>query len=109
MSDEFVTAQEYTDSNKSVETRDKTSMTAVIRGDEVSEGREESSDPLNEVDEEGSSDQEGGEQAMVVDQESDDSDDEDDLYERKELPVTLARVLFLACDVCIYCGGKFIG
>jgi hypothetical protein len=29
--------------------------------------------------------------------------------ERRELPITLARVLFLACDVCIYCGGKFIG
>lgn len=25
------------------------------------------------------------------------------------LPVTLARVLFLACDACIYCGGKFVG
>jgi hypothetical protein len=23
------------------------------------------------------------------------------------LPVSFARVLFLACDVCIYCGGKF--
>ncbi|KAF1848382.1 uncharacterized protein K460DRAFT_275313 [Cucurbitaria berberidis CBS 394.84] len=29
--------------------------------------------------------------------------------EKRELPVTLARVLFLACDVCIYCGGKFVG
>lgn len=28
---------------------------------------------------------------------------------RKESPVTLARVLFLACDACIYCGGKFVG
>ena len=28
---------------------------------------------------------------------------------RRELPVTLARVLFLACDACIYCGGKFVG
>jgi hypothetical protein len=27
----------------------------------------------------------------------------------KKLPVTLARVLFLACDACIYCGGKFVG
>ncbi|KAJ4352989.1 hypothetical protein N0V95_003782 [Ascochyta clinopodiicola] len=26
-----------------------------------------------------------------------------------EPPVTLSRVLFEACDVCIYCGGKFIG
>jgi hypothetical protein len=23
-------------------------------------------------------------------------------------PITLARVLFLACDVCVYCGGKFV-
>jgi hypothetical protein len=28
---------------------------------------------------------------------------------RRELPITLARVLFLACDACIYCGGKFVG
>jgi hypothetical protein len=27
----------------------------------------------------------------------------------KKLPITLARVLFLACDACIYCGGKFVG
>ena len=26
-----------------------------------------------------------------------------------EPPVTLARVLFQTCDVCIYCGGKFVG
>ena len=28
---------------------------------------------------------------------------------KRELPVTLAKVLFLACDACIYCGGKFVG
>ncbi|KAF2027240.1 hypothetical protein EK21DRAFT_72418 [Setomelanomma holmii] len=28
---------------------------------------------------------------------------------RRTLPTTLTRVLFLACDVCIYCGGKFVG
>jgi hypothetical protein len=27
----------------------------------------------------------------------------------RQLPVSLARLLFLACDVCIYCGGKFVG
>ena len=25
------------------------------------------------------------------------------------LPLSLARVLFLACDACIYCGGKYVG
>lgn len=29
--------------------------------------------------------------------------------EQKTSPVALAKLLFLACDVCIYCGGKFIG
>ncbi|KAH7390705.1 transcription factor IIIC subunit delta N-term-domain-containing protein [Pyrenochaeta sp. MPI-SDFR-AT-0127] len=30
--------------------------------------------------------------------------------EEQKLPsVTLASILFLACDVCIYCGGKFVG
>jgi hypothetical protein len=27
----------------------------------------------------------------------------------KNLPMTLAKVLFFACDACIYCGGKFVG
>ncbi|KAH4898591.1 hypothetical protein HBI80_182070 [Parastagonospora nodorum] len=29
--------------------------------------------------------------------------------ERRQLPVTFAKLLFLACDACIYCGGKFVG
>lgn len=29
--------------------------------------------------------------------------------ERRELPITYARVLFRACDACVYCGGKFVG
>jgi hypothetical protein len=28
---------------------------------------------------------------------------------QKEPAVTLAKMLYLACDVCIYCGGKFVG
>lgn len=27
----------------------------------------------------------------------------------RELPNSLARILFFACDVCIYCSGKFVG
>jgi len=109
LSDEFIMAQEDVERNKSVDTGDNTAMTGVTRDGSVSEGEEESSDSLNKVDKEGSSDQERDEQAMAVDQESNDSDDEDHVYERRELPITLARVLFLACDACIYCGGKFIG
>ena len=29
--------------------------------------------------------------------------------DQSSVPLSLARVLFLACDVCIYCGGKFVG
>ncbi|KAJ4323152.1 hypothetical protein N0V94_002038 [Neodidymelliopsis sp. IMI 364377] len=29
--------------------------------------------------------------------------------EETEHPVTLSRVLFQACDVCMFCGGKFVG
>jgi hypothetical protein len=29
--------------------------------------------------------------------------------EETEHPVTLSRVLFQACDVCVFCGGKFVG
>ncbi|KAI4644284.1 hypothetical protein J4E93_006184 [Alternaria ventricosa] len=109
LSDEFIMAQEDVEHNKSVDTGDNTVMRGVAGDDEVSERGEGSSDQMNKANEEGSSDQEGDEQAMVVDQESNDSDDGDDVYERRELPVTLARILFLACDACIYCGGKFIG
>lgn len=46
------------------------------------------------------------EDAEIVEIQHDgEADDED----KRELPVTLARVLFLACDACIYCGGKFAG
>jgi hypothetical protein len=109
LSDEFIMAQEDVERNKSVDTGDNTAMTGMTRDGSVSEGEEESSGSLNKVDEEGSSDQEGDRQAMAVEQESNDSDGEDHEYERRELPITLARVLFLACDACIYCGGKFIG
>lgn len=102
-------AQEGAERNKGAATGDNTVMTGVIRDGSVSEGEQESSGSLNKVDEEGSSDQEGDEQAMGLEQESNDSDGEDHEYERRELPITLARVLFLACDACIYCGGKFIG
>jgi hypothetical protein len=108
LSDEFVIAQEYADSKKSVDTGNDTVMTGVTTNDRVSGGGEKVSGPPGKVDE-GHVAQEGGERITVEDQESDDSDDEDDVYERRELPVTLARVLFLACDVCIYCGGKFVG
>jgi hypothetical protein len=29
--------------------------------------------------------------------------------EQAELHTTLAKAMFLACDSCIYCGGKFVG
>ncbi|KAF2273934.1 uncharacterized protein EI97DRAFT_382639 [Westerdykella ornata] len=28
---------------------------------------------------------------------------------RDDAPINLAQLLFLACDVCIYCGGKYVG
>jgi hypothetical protein len=35
--------------------------------------------------------------------------DVDDADDGGEEHVSLAKILFQACDVCIYCGGKFIG
>jgi hypothetical protein len=29
--------------------------------------------------------------------------------EGRKMPVTFVKVLFAACDACIYCGGKFVG
>ncbi|EUC33311.1 hypothetical protein COCCADRAFT_26365 [Bipolaris zeicola 26-R-13] len=42
------------------------------------------------------------------DKEEEEEEEEEEEVERK-LAVTLGRVLFLACDACVYCGGKFDG
>jgi hypothetical protein len=109
LSDEFVMTQEYVDSKNILETGDDTTLTGVAQDGERSQRGEKNSESVNKVNGEGATEQEEVEQDTTGDQESDDSEDEDDVYERRELPVTLARVLFLACDACIYCGGKFVG
>lgn len=49
----------------------------------------------------GGSDDEAGQHGLSTGQ--------DNRRWKGSLPVTLTRVLFLACDACIYCGGKFVG
>ncbi|CAN9357620.1 unnamed protein product [Alternaria alternata] len=107
LSDECVMAQEYVDSKKSLDTGGDVVMADVTRDGELSEAdgrKDRDSGSLNGADRESVA-----EQDMDEDQASDDPEDEDGLYERRQIPVTLARVLFLACDACVYCGGKFVG
>ncbi|KAG9190266.1 hypothetical protein G6011_08354 [Alternaria panax] len=112
LSDECVMAQEYVNSKKSLGTEDDAVMAGVTRDGDPSGGEsreDKNSKLLNGADREGAAGEEGSEQDMDEDQESDDPEDEDEQYEKRNIPVTLARVLFLACDACIYCGGKFVG
>ncbi|KAJ4303509.1 hypothetical protein N0V90_002405 [Kalmusia sp. IMI 367209] len=51
----------------------------------------------------------GGEDASMADTPQADGEPQMEGAEIGNLPLSLARVLFLACDVCIYCGGKFTG
>jgi hypothetical protein len=100
-------AQEYVDSKKSLDTGGDVVMADVTRDGELSEAdgrKDKDSGSLNGADRESVA-----EQDMDEDQASDDPEDEDGLYERRQIPVTVARVLFLACDACFYCGGKFVG
>jgi len=117
LSDEFVMAQEYSDGNKVVATKEDAVMTGVIENGDDDGGENEDTQGMSYADEEGEESingHEAEEQNHVHDgnqDEHDDSTEEDDesVQETRDLPVTLARVLFLSCDACIYCGGKFVG
>ncbi|KAF2822768.1 hypothetical protein CC86DRAFT_469412 [Ophiobolus disseminans] len=89
LSEEFVMAQEMKDGPLSAE--------AHVKADEEMASQENITLVQVSV---------NGDEAEKVDDEIDDAVAE---QERRKLPTTLARVLFLACDVCIYCGGKFVG
>jgi hypothetical protein len=89
-------------------------MTGVVENGEVSgggvDGGEETiTGVTNNVNgaEESQEDQANG--TIVQQSDGNIRQEEDAEDDRRELPVTLARVLFLACDACIYCGGKFVG
>jgi hypothetical protein len=78
LSDEFVDAQEVDSEKKDAETND-----------------------ASEVQEQNDSTQASTADVIM-------SENSDVAGRRDAHPITLARVLFLACDVCIYCGGKFV-
>jgi hypothetical protein len=112
LSDEFVLAQELQVGNKDVGTG--------IEGDSVTMGVEQNGEgpatgdqvPLTgsgheDVRSEGGQAPTNGTHATQPNGAA--TEELDDGNSRKDLPVSLARVLFLACDVCIYCGGKFVG
>ena len=92
-------------------------MTGATGDGDDDRGEKEDTQGMSYADEEGEevmNGHEAEEQNRVHDEnqdEHDDSTEEDDesVQETRDLPVTLTRVLFLACDACIYCGGKFVG
>jgi hypothetical protein len=109
-SDEFVLAQEYVDQEKGAEKED-TVMTGVSQNGDAPGGgdREETNERPGNAngEEEGGRSKANGTSVQQSNRNTGrEKSSEDD---RRELPVTLARVLYLACDACIYCGGKFAG
>ncbi|KAE8868787.1 hypothetical protein PTNB73_03840 [Pyrenophora teres f. teres] len=111
LSDEFVMAQEYADGKKDGANGEHVIMTGVIetgdaamRGGRGGDGGNEEQDEVNDGDDEDEDEDEDDDST-----EDDDDDDDESVEETRDIPVTLARVLFLGCDACIYCGGKFIG
>jgi hypothetical protein len=112
LSDEFVLAQEFQNGKKGIGTEieedvvgmsvdqngegsvtgDQVSLTSSGHGDVRPEGKQTPSNGTHTTQPNGTI-----------------TEELNDENSRKDLPVTLARVLFLACDVCIYCGGKFVG
>lgn len=117
LSEEFVVAQEVEEpparleaqigvngDNTSIETTETRSPMNNSRGEEKDEDRNVTMSG-NGLEQE--AEQPHGEKAVV--HASVEGIGDVSAEERRELPTSLARVLFLACDVCIYCGGKFIG
>ncbi|KAF2853684.1 hypothetical protein T440DRAFT_496566 [Plenodomus tracheiphilus IPT5] len=51
----------------------------------------------------------GGDEAMQDSQGIDVGEEVATKENDQGIPLTLAKILFLACDACIYCGGKFVG
>ncbi|KAI2486026.1 TFIIIC-delta multi-domain protein [Pyrenophora tritici-repentis] len=108
LSDEFVMAQEYTDGKKDGANEDHVVITGVIEdgGAAMRGGRggDLEDEEQYEVDDESDEDDDDDDDSI-----EDSTEDDDESVETRDLPVTLARVLFFACDACIYCGGKFVG
>ncbi|EMD66476.1 hypothetical protein COCSADRAFT_179737 [Bipolaris sorokiniana ND90Pr] len=100
LSDEYVIAQESVE-KKSKDAAEDGAMKEV-GGSQNGKGQErleQGNDVSGEQDRDGEEDGE--------DEEDEEMEEEEE--EERELPVTLGRVLFLACDACVYCGGKFNG
>lgn len=105
LNEEFVTAQEVNIVGNDAEAAMQSPATALAnaRGDGQANGM-------------------AAQRASRVDHEIEVGRDTQEVYEsrrfdkrsavkssRREPPMTLARLLFLGCDACVYCGGKFTG
>ncbi|KAF1830745.1 hypothetical protein BDW02DRAFT_558254 [Decorospora gaudefroyi] len=116
LSDEFVIAQESVDEKKHTDAGQDAVMTEGFDSGEVApmgDTREQGQEPMNVKDMNGERAHGGQEdpgEAQADSMKDSESSNEGELAEEKkrQLPVSLARVLFLACDACIYCGGKFV-
>jgi hypothetical protein len=97
LSDEYVIVQETVERKKNESAAEDRVMTDVS-GTQSSEQQEAFAQGSN------------GRHEQEKDREEEEEEQREEVDEgRKELPITLGRVLFLACDACIYCGGKFDG
>jgi hypothetical protein len=108
LDDEFVAAQE---------TRETKSADVLDEGNTAQKNEISGNSTLEEVPANGMTDTEGDVSmghdpvsTSVPNQENDERAGPTMNEEQEQEPsVSLAKTLFLACDVCIYCGGKFVG
>ncbi|KAH7091035.1 transcription factor IIIC subunit delta N-term-domain-containing protein [Paraphoma chrysanthemicola] len=99
LSEEFVLAQEVPEADWPLENSNATGM---IEGSTEDNLAQANGPHTLEV--------QGGQNGTALAQDDGTHSDEvATIEEREPIPITLARVLFLACDACTYCGGKFVG
>ncbi|EOA84967.1 uncharacterized protein SETTUDRAFT_91677 [Exserohilum turcica Et28A] len=105
LSDEFVIAQEHGERTKKDEDSIMMDVTQDGHGNDEDMGTTKATSAPN--------DEEGEEAAQAMDGEAEqkgkNAEQGETEVKGRSLPVSLARVLFLSCDACIYCGGKFVG
>ncbi|KAI8939105.1 hypothetical protein NX059_004941 [Plenodomus lindquistii] len=116
LNEEFVAAQDVIDTEKPDATRgDAAVHTGVDARAETNFNRQEevTGTAGEDMNQRGDNVEDGGagnEDIQQLQRDNGESEEQTATsVHRKGLPVTLARVLFLACDACIYCGGKFVG
>ncbi|KAH8727867.1 transcription factor IIIC subunit delta N-term-domain-containing protein [Phaeosphaeriaceae sp. PMI808] len=113
LSEEFVFAQEADEQTADLQEHHDVHMYGDVLGEDVT------ANLMNDSGNDQVSESRDSEMGDTFDREYNGTEDGQAIVENVEPPatgkgrvqphITLARVLFLACDMCIYCGSKFVG